>query len=329
MSDRRLAELAGATLVVGLPGPRLDADAHRMLEDVRPAGVILFARNVVDEDGTTRLVRDLRAALDDPFVLIDQEGGRVDRLRTWRGRSPSARELAAQGPSAVRAEADRTARDLATLGVDFNCAPVVDLDEGNEGNGLGDRAYGSDPEVVVECAREVLEAHAARGVVTCLKHFPGLGRTRLDSHLARPSVDEELAELEERELVPFRRLARAAPAVMVSHAAFPRVTGSDEAASLSREIVDGLLRRRIGYDGLVVTDDLDMGAVTDVGAPERAVRALGAGCDLLLLCQDFGSPRPVRDALIRAVEDVAIDGARLEDAAARVRATKRARRPIA
>jgi beta-N-acetylhexosaminidase len=324
-SDREaLRALAGGVLVVGLRGESLGDSERRLLEeDVRPAGVILFARNLVALAPSVELTRSVRSLVDAPLVLVDQEGGRVDRLRAWRGRSPSARELASRGVEAVAREAERTCADLVALGANFNCAPVVDLEEGNETNGVGDRAFSGDPHEVVRCARAVMDAHRAARVVSCLKHFPGLGRTREDTHISRPEMALTREELESRELVPFRALAAEAPAIMVAHASFPAISFASEPASASAPVVEGLLRGEIGYDGLVVTDDLDMGAVADRTASERAVGSLRAGCDLLLLCQDFESPHPVRDAIVAAVVRGELSESRLAEAHARVAAIRR------
>lgn len=321
---RRLEELAGEVLVVGLPGPDVPGALAARLLELGPGGVILFARNVVSAEQLGRLGARLHDLLDAPLILIDQEGGRVDRLRGIFGPSPSARACLAAGLRAVSERARATALRLRGLGVTMNLAPVVDLDEGEEGNGIGDRCASPDPAETAAAARAVIEAHAAEGVLTCLKHFPGLGRTRVDSHLERPSVTQSLTELAERELVPYRMLADTAPAVMVAHVALPEVTGTDEPASLSRDAVEGLLRRDLGYSGLVLTDDLEMGAVAAWPAGERGVRALRAGADLLLYCGEIEAALAARDAVVRAVLDGVLAGERLAEAASRVRAARRA-----
>ncbi len=316
---RAAEEAAGAVLAVGISGPELLPGEAEALDALRPAGVILFSRNVASAPQVRRLVSAVRDRLGDALVLIDQEGGRVDRLRAIRGRSPSARELAAAGPAAVRAEADRTAAALRDLGVNFNCAPVVDLDEGHEANGIGDRSFGADAGDVAALAGEVLDAHAAAGILACLKHFPGLGRTGADTHAVRPTVSATRAELWERDVVPFRLLAARAPAVMISHAAFTGIEAGDEPGSSSRPLIEGLLRRDLGYDGVVVSDDMEMGAVTDRPPGERARAAVAAGVDLLLFCSDLEQARAARDGLVDAVATGGLLEGRLLEAARRVR----------
>ena len=322
-SARREAEhLAGGVLAVGLASTSLDAAEREALRALDPAGVTLFARNVQDAAQLRALTAELRALLDAPLVAIDQEGGRVDRLRGFRGRTPSARELEARGIEVLTEEASRTARDLATLGINVNWAPVVDLDEGNDDNGIGDRAWSAFPARTAACARAVVAAHAEQGVATCLKHFPGLGRTRVDTHERRPSLDAGLGELMEHELVPYR-LVPGSEAVMVSHVALPAIDGGDTPASLSRAVITGLLRRRLGFEGVVVSDDLAMGAVSDRTPEEQAVAALVAGCDLLLYCQPtLDAARRAHAALVDAAGDPTVLS-RLRDAAARVLSWRR------
>lgn len=305
---------AGGIFTVGLAGKQIQPHEREALTDLQPAGVILFARNVESLSQVSDLCGELDELLKRPLLLIDQEGGQVDRLKGLVGPSQPARRLAAGGPELVRRHAELMARACRVAGLNFNCTPVVDLDEGNEGNAIADRAWGTDPETVTSFARLVLEAHEREGVGTCLKHFPGLGRTRADTHEMRPVVRLGREELRARELRPFADLAGQAPGVMVSHAAFADISGGDRPASLCREIVTTLLREELGYSGAVITDDLEMGAVTDLRAGPRAVAALEAGCDLLLFCHDHSEARAGRDAIAAT----AAEGGRLEEALARV-----------
>ena len=313
----------GSVLTVGLAGPEPSAAERALLDELRPAGVILFARNVAELPRLAALARELDERLERPLLLIDQEGGRVDRLKGLVGPSPPARRLAAAGPEAVRRHATLMARAVRLAGLNFNCTPVVDLDEGHEGNGIGDRSFGADPARVAELAALVLEAHREQRVATSLKHFPGLGRTRSDTHEMRPDLSLTREQLEDRELRPYRLLAGRADSVMVCHAAFPQLAGGPVPSSLSAEVVDGLLRGALGHEGLVVTDDLEMGAVTDRPAGPRAEAALSAGCDLLLFCKDPEQARAAHAALgERAAKDESF-ALRLEEAGARVAALRR------
>jgi beta-N-acetylhexosaminidase len=224
----------------------------------------------------------------------------------------------------VAAEAARTAGDLRALGINMNCVPVVDLDEGNEANLIGDRTFGRDPDDVVRMAQAVIDAHQAAGIATCLKHFPGLGRTHVDSHVARPALDLGKEELLEREVAPFRLLADRCPAIMVSHVALPRLTGNMEPASLSVEVVAGLLRQGLGFEGVIASDDLAMGAVSDRAPAQQAIEALAAGCDLLLYCEpSMDAAESAHVAIAAAAAKDAGCLARLRESRARVLALRR------
>ena len=308
----------GAVLAVGLAGPSIRPEERRVLEELRPAGVILFARNVRELAQVSELCGELDELLGGPLLLVDQEGGSADRLEALFGPSPSARRVAAAGLEGVREHAELMARAVRLSGLNFNLAPVVDLDEGHEGNAVADRAWGSEPERVAACAAEVLAAHESLGVGSCLKHFPGLGRTAADTHAERPIAPLGRDELRGRELRPFEALLARAPAVMVAHAAFAGVSGGDRPASLCPEVVTGLLREELGFAGAVITDDLEMGAVTDRPAGERALQALAAGCDLLLSCHRHDEALRARDALAQGA-----DPARLAEAFGRVAELRR------
>ena len=320
MTREGAAADAGSLLVVGVAGTELGRDEAAALEELEPAGVILFGRNMATESQVRRLIDAVRRHVERPLVLLDQEGGRVDRLRALRGRSPSARELAREGRGAVAAAASATATALASLGVNFNCAPVVDLDEGHEGNGIGDRSFGTDPEEVADLARALIEAHEIEGIATSLKHFPGLGRTGEDTHETLPTVRASRGELRERDVVPFRLLADRAASVMVSHAAFPGV--EDVPASCSGEVISGMLRRELGFEGVVATDDLEMGAVSGMSPGARAVAALNAGADLLLFCSDWAQARAALGGVRDALHEGGIPAASVADSVARVRALR-------
>jgi beta-N-acetylhexosaminidase len=321
LQKRSYEEAAGACLMIGLPGPDLDAETGDALAALRPAGVILFRRNLVDPGQTRELLRRVAAAIARPALFaIDQEGGRVSRLAPWIGQTPSASRLAANGDDAVREFATATARALAALGFNLDFAPVVDLSSADAANGIADRAYGDDPETVAHLAGVFLDALQATGVAGCLKHFPGLGPTSVDSHLELPTVDRAVDQLEREDLLPFRRLVSRAACVMVGHGHYPTLHGERPLpATCSKTIVDGWLRRRLGFAGVIVSDDLEMGAVASRDAQGAvAVAALAAGCDLLLYCADLGrAARAVEAVALAARESPALDE-RVREAGARV-----------
>ncbi len=281
---------AGGTLLIGVPGPQLDRETAERVATLAPAGVILFRRNLSSPEQTRRLLDELRTLLPpDPILAVDQEGGRVSRLEPFVGPTPSAAMLARAGVSATQRFARATGQALRSLGFNLDFAPVVDLCAPDAPNGIGARSFGVDPESVTRLAAAYLAGLAEAQIAGCLKHFPGLGATVVDSHLVRPRVEKSRAELEATELVPFRRLAPVTPAVMIGHGHYPALDPASEApASLSSRIVASLLRTEIAFDGLVVTDDLEMGAVGELDVDgSAAVAAIEAGCDLLLYCAEL------------------------------------------
>lgn len=278
----------GRLLILGFEGvdvpPWLPAFARRW----GLGGVILFRRNVPDAGTAARLVGAVKARLReaDPgspaLVLVDQEGGRVERLRDGVPRLPPARELAREGPDLLSERVEAQARALAVLGIDVNLAPVCDLPASGESGVIGDRAFGDDPAAVAPLVRAHVGASLRGGVAPCAKHFPGHGRARVDSHVGLPTVEAGWDELERRDLVPFRAAVEAGvPLVMAGHLRVPAV--DDRPASLSRRWLGDVLRGRLGFGGAVISDDMEMGALAELGRPaEVAVEAVEAGCDLLI-----------------------------------------------
>jgi len=311
------AEAAGRTLMVGVPGTDLDQPTARRLRDLAPGGLILFHRNLDSPVQTAGLIRDLLELLPGPsLVALDQEGGRVSRLEPWIGETPTAEVLGRLGETAVSRFAAATADALRGLGFNVDFAPVTDLCSADASNGIADRSFGTDPRVVSRLAGSFLDALQEQGVAGCLKHFPGLGCTSVDSHHELPVVRRTGAQLEAEELRPYRDLGSRAAAVMVGHGHYAEWDVPGQPASGSKRIVQGLLRDRLGYRGLVVSDDLEMGAVAELDADgEFAVRAVAAGCDLILYCSDLERAERARSALERAAATDPIFGQRLRSAA--------------
>lgn len=319
MSEQRTDP--GRLLMVGLPGPTLDpADAER-LRRLGPGGVILFGRNLESAAQTAVLLERIQRLLAYPLLLaLDQEGGRVSRLQSWIGETPTAAALARAGENAALRFGQATARALRALGFNLDFAPVVDLCTVDATNGIGDRSFGTDPNRATLLAGAFLDGLQDSGVAGCLKHFPGLGPTSVDSHERLPTASRKRDELDVVDLVPFRRLASRAAAVMVGHAHYPALDPEpDLPATLSSPVVTGLLREDIGFRGLVVTDDLEMGAVASLDADgDAAVRAIAAGCDLVLYCAALDRAERARAALLHAARNDAVFGRRLEQAAGAV-----------
>jgi len=275
-------------VVLGCAGEALDADERRFFAEADPAGFILFRRNCGSPDQVRRLVEVLRASVgrSDAPVLIDQEGGRVARLRPphWRSYPPAGRIAALPEPQAeeaARLGARLIADDLERLGITVDSLPVLDLPVAGADPVIGDRAYGSDPDRVARLAGAVCEGLIEGGVLPILKHIPGHGRACVDSHYICPVVDTTRDELSRTDFAPFRALA-AMPWAMTAHIIY-RAIDAAAPATFSRTVIGEIIRGEIGFGGVLVSDDLSMRALGG-GLSERVQRAIAAGCDLVLHC---------------------------------------------
>ncbi|GGL73629.1 hypothetical protein GCM10010840_09620 [Deinococcus aerolatus] len=281
MTDQPL--LPGAFVMVDIPGPALDADTAAHLRRYGVRSVCLFGKNIESPGQLARLCADLREVLgDDALIALDHEGGAILRPDFWPF-APSAMALGAADDTALTREVSAAlARQLRGVGINWNFAPVLDVNVSPANPVIGERAFGADPALVTRHGRAALAGHAAAGVAACVKHFPGHGDTRVDSHLALPRVDKTRAELEATEFVPFRDLLSQTPAVMTAHIVYPALDGVHP-ATLSRRILTGLLRQEWGYGGVTVTDSMGMRAIDDnYGRGEAGVLALEAGADLVM-----------------------------------------------
>jgi beta-N-acetylhexosaminidase len=281
----------GQLLMVGIPGPRMDAVARELVRDLRVGGVILFARNIESPEQVWELNRDLQrqalASTGRPLLLaVDQEGGRVQRLKAPFTLIPPARELGiTRTPEEVEDLSRQVARELALVGLNVNLAPVLDVPR-SPACPQWDRAFSSDPERAARYGLAAIRGYLAGGVIPVAKHFPGLGDTIADSHEVLPvalSGDPK----READLVPFQQaVAAKIPMIMTAHLKVPEWEARP--ATLSPAALQDWLRRRLGFDGVIITDDLEMGGIsTNLPAPQGAREALAAGADLLLICNNW------------------------------------------
>jgi beta-N-acetylhexosaminidase len=277
--------------ILGCAGPTLSAEEHQFFRNADPLGFILFQRNCRSPEQVRQLIRDFRDAVGraDAPVLIDQEGGRVARLRppAWR-KAPAAGRfgtLAAHdvgaAVEAARLNAELMGRELAGLGISVDCTPVLDLQFEGASNVVGDRGFAADPELVARLGRAVCEGLLAAGITPVLKHTPGHGRALVDSHHALPEVDASLAALRQTDFVPFRRLADM-PWAMTSHVLYKAID-PERPATTSPVVISDIIRGEIGFKGVLLSDDLSMDALQGDLA-DRTMRARAAGCDLALHC---------------------------------------------
>lgn len=271
--------------IFGCEGPELSPWEKAFFRDAQPWGFILFARNIVEPAQLIRLTRDLREAVGwNAPILIDQEGGRVQRMRAphWREFLPALDQMRlARDPMRAQWVRNRLiAHDLSSVGIDVNCAPLADLTEAETHPVLLNRLYGGDVETVVVAARQCADAFLAGGVLPILKHIPGYGRASVDSHKALPSVNIPRAELFDRDFAPFIALNDIAMG-MTAHIVFSDI--DPVAPATTSPVMMTLIREEIGFGGLIMTDDISMEALSG-SVEERGVAALRAGCDLVLHC---------------------------------------------
>jgi len=276
--------------IFGIAGLTLSADERAFFRDADPAGYIVFGRNVASRDQLRALTDDLRSihGREKTFICIDQEGGRVARMKPpeWLAFPPGGAfdalyDLApASAIEAARVNAQALGLDLAEVGISVDCHPVIDVRQPGAHDVIGDRAFGSEPLRVAALGRAVLDGLAAAGVAGVIKHMPGHGRAGADSHKELPTVTASESELE-IDIAPFRLLA-SAPIAMTGHIRFT-VWDAENPATQSPFVIDEIIRKRIGFDGLLLTDDLDMEALSD-SVPLRAAHAIAAGCDIALNC---------------------------------------------
>lgn len=277
----------GQLIILGFDGTEVSPRLRSLLKRIQPAGVILFARNIETAEQTHKLLKDCQACVATRlFTCVDLEGGRVDRLRNVIGPTPSAADVFATADRGLFRKHGRIIGESCwALGFNTDFAPVVDLAFEASRQVMSSRAVSADPRQAVVYAREVLAGLRAAAVLGAIKHFPGLGEANLDTHHELPSVSKSWKKLWEQDLAPYRALRREAPMVLVGHAAYPLVTRDRTPASLSKKWIGGVLRKKIGYRGLVVSDDLEMGGVLKAAPIEQAaVDHIRAGGDLCLIC---------------------------------------------
>ena len=321
-----LRQQIGQLLIVGFDGTEVSPRLSSLLTRLQPAGVILFARNIVSAEQTQHLLRDCRACVGTPlFTCVDLEGGRVDRFRYVLGSAPSAAEVFATGDRRLFRKHGRIIGECCrALGFNTDFAPVVDLALETSRRVMSSRAVSAEPKQAVLYAREFLAGLRSARVIGSAKHFPGLGGASLDTHLDLPRVSRSWKELWTQDLYPYRALRRELPMILVGHANYPAVTGDDQPASLSRKWISHILRKKIGYRGLIVSDDLEMGGVLKAAPIEQAaVQFIAAGGDLCLICHQEELVLAAYKAMVKEAERYRKFARWASESAARVMAFKK------
>jgi beta-N-acetylhexosaminidase len=320
----------GQLFFIGIPGPELDDATRKLIAEIQPGGVCLFARNIKGLAQTRELLDGLNSAIEiPPFLSLDQEGGRVDRLRRVMTAMPAASQLRNAEDAAELGSIVGEA--ISRLGFNMDFAPVVDvIDEPRSllVNGLQSRGLGKSKEDVVEMAGAFLQNLAEHGILGCLKHFPGLAAAQVDSHEELPVVPVADEELNTVDLLPYRELIVAHPtaSVMVAHAAYPNTrlqelddNGKLLPSSLSRRVVTTLLRDELNFKGVAITDDMEMGAIVrNYGMGEACKMAINAGQDMLAICASVDAIIEGHRSVSSAVVNGSISEERLDESVARI-----------
>ncbi len=327
MSAVSLRREIGQLLIGSLPGPTIPPEARSLAREFRLGGVILFSRNIEAPEQVAELAHDVQSlAVEAPlWVSVDQEGGRVARLRAPFTEWPPMGVLGRSGDPAL---AERFARALAAelkaVGITLDFAPVLDIHTNPKNPIIGDRALSDQAQMVATLGAAIVRGLQESGVAACGKHFPGHGDTSVDSHLDLPLVEHPPDRIRRVEFVPFREAIRQRVAfIMTAHVLVPSLD-EEKPATLSPRIVQTLLREELGYDGVILSDDLEMKAIAKTSSvPRAAVEAVAAGCDGLLICSgDLDMQAETLEALVHAVEDGVIPYKRVEESLTRQRRAK-------
>ncbi len=329
--SRDLRSQVGQLLIMGFEGLELSAKLRTTLETLQPGGIILFARNIESPQQTWTLLHECARAVATPmFLCVDMEGGTVDRLKDAIAPAPSVADVAATGNRrAFRLHGRVIGDEVRALGFNTDFAPVVDLGFEPSRTVLTSRTVSADAQKTIVYAREFLRGLKDVGVLGCGKHFPGLGEANLDTHHELPAITKSSTQLFNEDLQPYVALHRRMPFIMVAHAAYPEVTKDRTPASLSRKWITGILRRRIGYRGLVISDDLEMGGVQKAAPIEQAaVETIAAGADLFLICHNAEYVWRSYEAVLTRAEHDRRFALRVAESAARIAAFKRRASPL-
>jgi beta-N-acetylhexosaminidase len=321
-----LPENIGQLFVIGFDGTEMSAPLAELLTRVQPAGVILFGRNIVNAQQTHRLLKECQACVREPLLTcVDLEGGRVDRFRSVFGSTPSAADVFASAKQKLfRQHGAIIGKACRLLGFNIDFAPVLDLAFAASRSVMSSRSVSADPKQVIGYAREFLAGLRSAGVVGCGKHFPGLGEGDLDSHHDLPVIEKSFKKLWDEDLVPYRLMKRELPLVLVNHANYPAVTGDSLPASVSKKWSTDVLRRRLGYRGLIASDDMEMAGVLKAAPIDDAAAGfIRAGGDLCLICHQREYVERAFETMCREYERDRKFRARADESGKRVAAFKR------
>ncbi|MDX8342658.1 beta-N-acetylhexosaminidase [Rossellomorea sp. YZS02] len=324
ISNMTLDEKIGQMLVAGVNGTQMDEPTKNLIQKHKVGGFIFFSDHLTSPEQTVRFLNQLKEANTDnplPMLLsVDQEGGNVTRLPGRISNFPTNQKIGnANDPDISYEVGTLLGQELKEFGFNLDFAPVLDVNSNPNNPIIGDRSFSADPDIVSELGIQTMKGIQSQGVISTIKHFPGHGDTSVDSHLALPVVNKSLQELEDMELIPFKRaIDDGADLIMVAHILLPRLDDTYP-SSLSEKIVTDLLRNKLKYKGVVITDDMTMKAVADnFGMGESAVQAVKAGSDLVLIAHDAQKAVTAMEALKSAVQNGDISEERINESVKRI-----------
>ncbi len=319
ISKEEARRIAGQTIMIRMPETVLSSEMARFLRENHIRAICLFRQNMVNQAQLSRLTADLREVMGpEALIGIDQEGGAVVRA-TWVPQPPAAMSLgASDDPELCRQVGAAVARAVKSLGFNWNFAPVLDLNNNVNNPVISERSFGADPAKTIRLARAWMEGSLSEGVACCVKHFPGHGDTHVDSHRDLPQVNKSRAQLDALELAPFQALVEQAPAMMTAHIVYPQMD-PENPATMSQKILTGILRDEWNYQGVVITDGMDMHAIAGrYGVGNAAVKALAAGADMVMALGNSETQSETLEALSLAIEKGEIKYASLQQKLARI-----------
>jgi beta-N-acetylhexosaminidase len=325
-SSKDLRSQVGQVLICGFDGTEFTPELCNRFSVMQPGGIILFKRNLVAAEQTHSLLRESQRAVAVPmFLCVDMEGGTVDRLRDMIAPVPPVSQVAATGLKKLYREHGRLlATEVRALGFNVDFTPVLDLGLPESSKVLTSRTVSASPAETIAYAKELLQGLKDCHVIGSGKHFPGLGASNLDSHVGLPTVHRSLKQLWDEDLLPYRKLKSQLPFVMVAHCAYPSVTKDNTPASISKKWLTDILRKKIGYRGIILSDDLDMGGVLATASIEdAAIACIRAGADSFLVCQKEDSVNRAYEAVLHEAERDRRFRALVETAAKRIIAFKK------
>lgn len=324
MEDMTLEEKLGQLLIVGMEGKTYGDELDHLIRQYHVGGIILLGKNISYPAGMLKLLNESKRANADYeiplFISVDEEGGRVSRLPSSMRKLPAAEYFGRIGDETLAYQTGVYLADLLHgFGYNMNYAPVLDVHSNPKNPVIGDRSFSSNPNAVADLGLATMKGMMDNGIISVVKHFPGHGDTHVDSHLSLPVIEKTLDELHEIELIPFQRaIEELADVIMVAHIMFPELDDKNP-SSLSKKIITDLLRKEMQFEGVVITDDLTMGAiVNDYTVPEAALQSFIAGSDLLLIAGDYENQVGTIDALMAAVKAGTISEVRIDESVRRI-----------